>query len=234
MDASRTPHILGAPYAPDAPRTSRTPDAPRTPHASLISRASRTSRTHLNARPTLPQLESELARVKHRGRYGRIFRSTIYALLAVAALAVLVATLWLPVLQISGTSMTPTLDEDEIVVAAKGSGFAPGDVVALNYGSRILVKRVIAGPGDWVSITDDGTVYVNGQELSEPYLTEKALGKCDIAMPYQVPDGSYFVMGDHRSTSVDSRSSSVGCISVDDIVGKIVLRVWPLSDAGLV
>ena len=184
--------------------------------------------------PTHSQLEGELAREKRASRFGRVLRSTIYALLAVAAVSVLVATLWLPVLQIYGTSMTPTLQEGEVLVAMKGSGFQTGDVVALQHGSRSLVKRVIAGPGDWVDMDEDGTVRVNGQRLEEPYLTEQARGKCDITLPYQVPDDSWFVMGDHRLTSVDSRSSSVGCIDTQDIVGRIVLKVWPLGNAGLV
>ena len=184
--------------------------------------------------PTLAQLEAELARERDRSRVGRIMRNTVYALLAVAAAAALVATMWLPVLQITGTSMEPVLQEGDVVVAAKGSAFGTGDVVALYYGSRILVKRVIAAPGDWVDIADDGTVRVNGATLDEPYISEKSLGKCDIEMPYQVPDGRYFVMGDHRATSVDSRSSSVGCIATEDVVGKVAARVWPLGSIGLV
>ena len=183
-------------------------------------------------RPTVHQLETELAREKYRRRYGRVMRSTIYTLITVAAVAVLVATLWLPVLQIYGSSMTPTLDEGEIVVSLKGSAFHQGDIVAFYYNNKILVKRVIAGPGQWVDIQEDGTVYVDGEPLDEPYLTEKSFGGCDIQLPYQVPDGRYFVMGDHRSTSVDSRHSAVGCVADEQIVGKIVFRVWPLNALG--
>ena len=182
--------------------------------------------------PSLEQLTAELERVKYKRRYKRVLRSTVYTLIVVAAVAVLVATIWMPVLQIYGASMAPTLDEGDIVITVKGSDFAPGDLVAFYMGNKILVKRCIAGPGQWVDIDADGNVYVDGKLLDEPYLTEKALGDCDIEFPYQVPDNRYFCMGDHRSTSVDSRSTTVGCVSDEQIVGKIVFRVWPMPDFG--
>ncbi|MGN0315712.1 MAG: signal peptidase I [Fusicatenibacter sp.] len=183
-------------------------------------------------RPTTEQLTAELERERYKRRYKRVLRSTIYTLIVVAAAAVLVATIWMPVLQIYGSSMTETLNEGDIVVSVKGSDFGPGDLVAFYMGNKILVKRCIAGPGQWVDIDADGNVYVDGKLLDEPYLTEKALGDCDIELPYQVPDNRYFCMGDHRATSVDSRSTTVGCVSSEQIVGKIVFRVWPLSDFG--
>lgn len=182
--------------------------------------------------PTVGQVEKELNREKNRRGFSKVVRSTIYALLVVAAVAVLVAVLLLPVLRIYGTSMTPTLTEGDIVLSIKGSSFQTGDVIAFYYNNKILVKRVIAYSGDWVDIDDDGNVFVNGQLIDEPYISEKALGECDIQLPYQVPEARVFVMGDHRSTSVDSRSSAVGCVSEEQIVGKIVFRVWPLKGLG--
>ena len=180
----------------------------------------------------MEQLTAELEREKYKRRYKRVLRSTIYTLIVVAAAAVLVATIWMPVLQIYGASMVPTLDEGDIVISVKGSDFEPGDLVAFYMGNKILVKRCIAGPGQWVDMDAGGNVYVDDKLLDEPYLTEKALGDCDIEFPYQVPDNRYFCMGDHRSTSVDSRSTTVGCVSDEQIVGKIVFRVWPLPDFG--
>lgn len=182
--------------------------------------------------PRVEQMEAELKRLRYRRRYGTVLRSTIYALITVAAVAVLVATLWMPVLQIYGSSMTPTLSAGEIVLSLKTGQPLQGEIIAFYYNNKILVKRVIAGPGDWVDIAADGTVSVNETPLEEPYLTERALGECDIQLPYQVPDERYFVMGDHRSTSVDSRSTAVGCVAGEAIVGRIAFRVWPLNALG--
>ena len=183
--------------------------------------------------PSIEQLEAELGREKYRWRFRRVMRNTIYALITVAAAAVLVATLWVPALQISGNSMTPTLTGGDVVVALKGSDFQTGDVIAFYYDNKILVKRVIAGPGDWVNINEEGTVFVNDRELYEPSLTEKAFGNCDITLPYQVPESRIFVMGDHRSVSLDSRNSVLGCIAHEQIVGRLLFRAWPLNVMGI-
>lgn len=183
--------------------------------------------------PELEQLEAELYRVKYRSRYQAVLRSTIYTLIVVAAIAVLVATIWLPVLQIYGESMAPTLNEGDVLVSIKQSDFQQGDLIAFYMGNKILVKRMIAGPGEWIDIDENGNIYVNGEQLEEPYLSEKSKGDCDIELPYQVPDDRYFCMGDHRATSLDSRNSNIGCISEEQIVGKIVFRVWPITDFGI-
>ena len=163
---------------------------------------------------------------------GARFEARVYTLITVAAVAVLVATLVLPVLQIYGTSMTPTLSDGDIVVSVSGSEFEAQDIIAFYYNNKILVKRVIATAGQWVDIDEEGNVSVNGTPLDEPYVFEKALGECDIDLPYQVPEGRVFVMGDHRSVSVDSRSTSVGCVAQEQIVGKLVFCVWPFTNFG--
>lgn len=183
---------------------------------------------------TPEELEAELHRVKYRDGFLFALRNTVYGLITVAAIAVIVAVFVTPVLQIYGDSMTPTLDEGNIVVALKGDDFKTGDVIAFYYNNKILVKRVIAQPGEWVNIDPDGTVYVNNVELDEPYISGKSMGECDLILPYQVPESRIFVMGDHRDVSVDSRSRSIGCVADEQIVGKIVWRIWPLSGFGSV
>lgn len=182
--------------------------------------------------PTTEQIEKERARLRHKNRYSRTLRSTIAILVVVAAVAVLVATLWMPVLRIYGSSMAPTLNDGQIVISLKTTDFKTGDIAAFYYGNKLLIKRYIAGASDWVYIDEDGTVSVNSIELDEPYLAEKALGQTNIDMPYQVPDNRYFLMGDNRDASVDSRNTAVGCVSEEQIVGKVVFCIWPIDRFG--
>lgn len=183
--------------------------------------------------PEIEVLEAELQRVKYKKHYSKVLKSTIYALITVAAVAVLVAVLLLPVLQIYGNSMGPKLADGDIVVSVKGTTYEKGDMIAFYYNNKILVKRVIAQAGEWVDIDEEGNVYINGEILAEPYLVEKSLGSCNIELPYQVPEGRTFVMGDHRSVSVDSRNSAVGCVSEEQIVGELVFRIWPVKSIGI-
>lgn len=178
--------------------------------------------------PSLDILKQELKRERYLRRFRRILRSTVNALIVVAAIAALIATLVLPVLQIAGISMEPSLNDGDIVVLMKTDRLHTGDLCAFYYSNKILIKRIIGVPGDYLWINDDGTVYLNGSELMEPYVSEKALGECDTEFPYQVPENSYFMMGDHRETSIDSRSSVIGCIAEDQIIGKILFRIWPI------
>ena len=179
--------------------------------------------------PTTQQLENEIKRVKHSREYRRIIRNTLSSLLVVAAAAVIISMLFLPVLRITGTSMEPTLKSDQLVMCRKRSNFERRDIIAFYYNNQILVKRVIAVSGDMVEIKTDGTVYVNSSKIDEPYVEEKSLGECNIDMPYEVPEQKVFVMGDNRATSVDSRSTTIGCISEEAVIGKVVFRVWPFK-----
>lgn len=188
----------------------------------------------INDLPNAEQLETELGREKYRRRFGSVLRSTVYILITVAAAAVLIATLVLPVFRIYSASMSPTLQEDEIVCSYKTSDISQGDVIAFYYNNRLLVKRVIAEPGSWITIDENGFVFVDGKKLDEPYVEQPALGECDLEFPYQVPADRYFVMGDNRAESVDSRYSGIGCVSQEQIAGKIFLSVWPLASFGLV
>lgn len=180
-------------------------------------------------RPSLEQLEAELFREKYKEKYKSILKSTIALLVVAAATAILVVTLWMPVLRVYGNSMTPSLEDGDIVVLTKSHNFQSGDVIAFYYNNKILIKRVIAQSGDWVNIAEDGMVSVNGEILDEPYISEKAYGECDLEFPYQVPVERVFVLGDHRSVSIDSRSSQVGCVAEEQIVGRLSLRVWPFQ-----
>lgn len=187
-----------------------------------------------NSTPSASQIQAELKRIRSKREYGKMLRGTIFTLVAVAAAAVLISVLFLPVLRVTGSSMESTLYGDDLIVCRKGSDFETGDIVAFYFNNKILLKRVIGVSGDVINITEDGTVSVNGKELDEPYLKEKAFGECDIEMPYQVPENRIFVMGDNRSTSIDSRSSVVGCIADEYIVGKVIFRAWPFERLGFI
>lgn len=184
--------------------------------------------------PTSEQLTDELIRVKYKQRYRKLLKTTFYSLLVVAAISVLIATLFLPVLEIYGNSMNPTLTNGQIVVSVKTDNLERGDICCFYYNNEILVKRVIGKAGDVIVIEQDGTVFVNGEKLEEAYITEKEEDKSDIEYPYTVPERELFVLGDNRSTSVDSRNALIGCIGEEEIVGKIVFCVWPLSSFGRV
>ena len=183
--------------------------------------------------PTTDQIRGELERVRYRKRFANTLRSTIFILIVVSASAVLIAVLLLPVLRIYGHSMNDTLDEGDVVVSIKGSNFDTGDIIAFYYNNKLLVKRVIGKPGDWVDIDESGNVYVNQVMLDEPYLNSKAFGETNITLPYQVPESRIFVLGDNRDVSIDSRNTSVGCVAEEQIAGKIIFRVWPLDKFGM-
>ncbi len=182
--------------------------------------------------PQVSDIEKELKRERYRQKYRISLKNTVFTLITVSAVAILIATLWLPVLQIYGSSMSPSIEDWQIVISAKARGCNAGDIIAFYYNNKVLVKRVIALPGQWVRIDEQGNVYVDEVLLDEPYLEEKSLGQCDIEMPYQVPENKVFVMGDHRTDSIDSRTTVVGCVALDQIVGRIVFGVWPMEKFG--
>ena len=184
--------------------------------------------------PSLKEIQTERKRIRRGTYYRQALRGTVSVLVVVAAIAVLITTLFLPILQISGDSMSPTLEHDEIVILFKSKDFDRGDLIGFYYQGKILLKRVLALPEDEVAIDADGNVYINGELLEEPYVTDKGLGDCDLEFPYKVPGTGYFVLGDQRSNSVDSRNSVIGAISQDDIIGKVFLRVWPLPKFGFI
>jgi len=184
--------------------------------------------------PSVEQLEKALRAEKRAGSYSKALKSTIYSLLVVAAAAILIATLFMPILQISGSSMTPVIGDGDIAAVIRGTEFNRGDIIAFYYNNKVLVKRVVAFSGEWVDIDSRGNIYINNELLDEPYLTEKDMGHCDIRLPYQVPEGKLFVLGDHRSTSADSRSVIIGSVAEEQILGRVFFQIWPLNEIGLV
>ncbi len=178
--------------------------------------------------PSIEEVKTEIKRVRFKSKYYRILRSTINILIVTAAVAALIATLVLPVVQITGTSMEPTLSEGDIVVLMKTDNLERGDLCAFAYSNKILIKRIIGLPGEFIDIDNDGTVFVNGKKIDEPYIKTQGLGDTDIDFPFQVPDNQYFMLGDRRDTSIDSRNTIIGCITTDQMVGKILFKIWPL------
>lgn len=183
-------------------------------------------------RPSLEDLRAELKRENNKKEYSKIFRNTIVVLVVVAALSVLISSFFVTVLKVTGESMSPTLESGQIVLASNSKEFEAGELIAFYYNNKVLIKRVIGSPGDWINIDSDGNVYVNGVLLEETYLTEKSLTPTDITFPYQVPENRYFVLGDHRSVSIDSRSTTVGCVSEEQLIGKVLFRLYPINVFG--
>ena len=184
--------------------------------------------------PTPEQVEKAILRERYNTKYKKVLKSTASSLVVVAAVAVLIATLVFPVLQIKGSSMEPTFFDEEIVVLIKSSNLKRGQLCCFSYQNKLLIKRIVGVPGDQINIDEAGFVYVNGEKLEEPYVTDRALGECDVTFPVNVTDNHYFILGDHRSTSIDSRSSVVGLVNHEQVVGRIFFRIWPFDAMGTV
>ena len=180
--------------------------------------------------PTKNQVETERKRYRRQKAYNKALRGTVYVLTIVAAVAVLIATLILPVLQIEGTSMEPALVNGDVVLLTKTTSFDRGELCGFSWNNKLLIKRVIGIPGDWIEIDTDGTVYLNGEKLDEPYAEQLSVGECDLEFPFQVPQEQYFVLGDMRESSIDSRNTLIGCVEKDQIVGKVFFRIWPFKE----
>ena len=187
------------------------------------------TRKEISSLPTIKQVETERKRYLRQKAYNKALSGTIYVLTIVAAVAVLIATLVLPVLQIEGTSMEPTLVNGDVVLLTKTTSFDRGELCGFSWNNKLLIKRVIGIPGDWIEIDTDGTVYLNGEKLDEPYAEQLSVGECDLEFPFQVPQEQYFVLGDMRESSIDSRNTLIGCVAKDQIVGKVFFRIWPFK-----
>lgn len=182
--------------------------------------------------PTIEQIEAELKKENTKKEYNKVLRTTIFVLLVVTAAAVIITVLMFPVLEIKGDAMNATLRNGDFIVTGKAAEYSRGDVIAFYYNNTLLVKRIIAVGGDEVDIDEDGNVTVNGQAISEPYVTGKTLGECNVTFPYSVPSDEFFVLGDNRAMSVDSRNTALGTVTQDLIVGKLLFRVWPFGAIG--
>ena len=187
------------------------------------------TKREISSLPTKKQVETERRRYRRQKAYNKALRGTLYVLTIVAAVAVLIATLVLPVLQIEGTSMEPTLVNGDIVLLTKSSNFRRGELCGFTWNNKLLIKRVIGIPGDWIEMDTDGTIYLNGEKLDEPYTSHLSMGECDLEFPYQVPQEQYFVLGDMRESSIDSRNTLIGCVKKDQIIGKVFFRIWPFK-----
>ena len=187
------------------------------------------TRKEISSLPTIKQVETERKRYRRQKAYNKALSGTIYVLTIVAAVAVLIATLVLPVLQIEGTSMEPTLVNGDVVLLTKTTSFDRGELCGFSWNNKLLIKRVIGVPGDWIEMDTDGTVYLNGEKLNEPYAEQLSVGECDLEFPFQVPQEQYFVLGDMRESSIDSRNTLIGCVAKDQIVGKVFFRIWPFN-----
>ena len=179
-------------------------------------------------------MEKELTREKYKLKYKKTLKSTFSALLVVIAISSLLSTLLFPVLEIYGESMNPTLIEKDIVLCIRKSNFKRGDIIAFYYNNKILIKRIIGISSDWINIDKEGNVYVNNTLLEENYVKEKKYGESDIEYPYQVADDSYFVLGDKRDSSIDSRTKMIGTISKEYIIGKVIFKLWPIKKIGII
>ena len=187
------------------------------------------TKKRIESLPTKHQVEKERKRYRRQKAYNKALGGTIYVLTMVAAVAVLIATLVLPVLQIEGTSMEPTLVNGDIVLLTKTTSFHRGELCGFSWNNKLLIKRVVGIPGDWIEIDIDGTVYLNGEKLNEPYAEQLAMGECDLEFPFQVPQEQYFVLGDLRESSIDSRNTLIGCVEKEQVVGRVFFRIWPFN-----
>ena len=183
-------------------------------------------------RPTTQEFKKEYSRLRKKQEFHQGLGRVIRILVVVAAISIIIATVFFSIMQVRGSSMSPTMEENEIIIVNRYSDVKKGDLIAFYYNNKVLLKRVIGISGDMVDMDDEGNVYVNNEKIEEEYLEEKDYGTPDITFPYQVPDGRYFVMGDHRSVSIDSRYQIIGTVSSEQLIGKVKFRIWPITRFG--